>query len=99
MLHMGLNQFNAATEEAFHSHLLDGAYDNPVLKALAAVTKAEVNKRMRAHADKGGAGVMLTFGEPGTLHLANGPKMKAMMRDTLLLKDMVDITVCARCTG
>ena len=88
MLHMSLNQVNAATEEAFHSHLLDSAYDNASLKALAADTRKKVNARLKKHADEGGAGVLLTFGMPGSLHTANGPKMKALLRDPTLLVEL-----------
>ena len=45
MLHMALNQFNDATLEAFHSHLLDEAYTQPALKALATTVRDKVNVR------------------------------------------------------
>jgi hypothetical protein len=91
MLHMNLNQFNSATEEAFHSHLLDEAYTSPVLKRLAASVRDEVNNRLKAHAEQGGAGVLLTFGTPGKLHVANGPKMKAVLRHPKLLMELCEL--------
>ena len=91
MLHMNLNQFNACTEEAFHSHLLEGAYENDVLKQLAIGVREQVNTRLKAHAENGGAGVLLTFGMPGALHVANGPKMKAVLRSPTLLLDLCEL--------
>ena len=91
MLHMNLNQFNSATEEAYHSHLLDEAYDDPGLKQLAAGVREKVNTRLKAHAEQGGAGVLLTFGLPGKLHVANGPKMKAVLRHPTLLLDLCEL--------
>eukprot|EP00966_Prymnesium_polylepis_P144804 3343710-Prymnesium_polylepis.1 len=81
MLHMNLNQFNACTEEVFHSHLIEGAYTDNGLIELAIRAREKVNTRLKAHApEKGGAGVLLTFGMPGALHVANVPKMKAVLR-------------------
>eukprot|EP00966_Prymnesium_polylepis_P154887 3576805-Prymnesium_polylepis.1 len=91
MLHMNLNQFNSGTEEAFHSHLLDDAYDKPALKALAAMCRDKVNTRLKAHAEKGGAGVLLSFGLPGKFHVANGPKMKAVLRHPKLLMELCEL--------
>ena len=91
MLHMALNQFNDATLEAFHSHLLDEAYTQPALKALATTVRDKVNVRLKGHADQGGAGVLLTFGQPGKLHVANGPKMKSLLRSPRLLLDLCEL--------
>lgn len=88
MLHLYLNEWNAALTEAFHQHLLlaEDATDKQI-KQLAGETRDKVNARLK----QAGTNLMLQFGLPKKSHAVNGPKLKVFLRDVDLLRDLVEL--------
>ena len=87
MLHLYINQWNAALTEAFHKHLLAEDYTDKELRARAAGIRDEVNTRLHQE----GTNLILHFGVQEKSHAVNGPKLKKFLRDATLLTDLIEL--------